>query len=321
MQEIKPFRIVVAGLGGVGGFFGGKLAAHYPPGHAGVEVSFVARGANEAAIRTHGLRVEEADRGSWTAFPAHLTHHPAELAPADLVIVCTKSYDLEATIEQLRPCLGPATVVLPLLNGVDSAERIARLLPGQPVWEGCVYIVARLAAPGRVRVANGPRTLLFGSPTAPAAQLARVETLLRAAGIEAQLAPDIRRTVWEKFVFISPGATLTSAFDMPLADVLARPDARPLLDGLLVESQQLAAALGVALPPDVAARTLARMAAMPAGTTSSMHSDFLAGKPTELESLTGYVVRRSRTLGLACPTYEGLYAQLLRKTAAVSPMP
>lgn len=315
MHEMKPFRIVVAGLGGVGGFFGGKLAAHYPPGHAKIAVAFVARGDNEAAIRAQGLRVEEAGREAWTAHPAHLSHTPAELETADLVIISTKGYDLEATIEQLRPCLSPTTVVLPLLNGVDSAERITRLLPGQPVWEGCVYIVARLTAPGLVRVANGPRTLLFGSPTAPATLLARVETLLRAAGIEATQAPDIQRTVWEKFVFISPGATLTSAFDKPLATVLNQPETRTLLDGLLNEIQQLAAALGVALPPDVAARTRERMAAMPAGTTSSMHSDFLAGKPTELESLTGYVVHRSRALRLACPTYEQLYAQLLRKAA------
>lgn len=116
-------------------------------------------------------------------------------------------------------------------------------------------------------------------------------------------------------MFISPGATLTSALDLPLATVLAQPEARTLLDGLLSEVQQLAAALGVVLPADAAARTLARMAAMPAGTTSSMHSDFLAGKPTELESLTGYVVHRSRALGLGCPTYKALYGQLQRKAA------
>ena len=306
---------MIVGLGGVGGYFGGKLAAHYPPGNAEVEVSFIARGANESAIRAHGLRVE-ADGATFTAHPAHLSSNPATLGVVDLVLVCTKGYDLEATIEQLRPCLGPETAVLPLLNGVDSYERIRHLLPAQEVWEGCVYIVARLVAPGQVRDSGNVRSLFFGARTGPSAQLARVEALLRAAGLDARLAPDIRRTVWEKFTFISPVATLTTAFDAPLGAVLAGAESRPLVAGLLAEVMQLAAALGIALSPDIAARTLARMASLPYDTTSSMHSDYQAGKLTEVESLTGYVVRGSRALGLPCPTYEALYAQLLRRSQA-----
>ena len=306
---------MIVGLGGVGGYFGGKLAAHYPPGNAKVEVSFVARGANEVAIRAHGLRVE-ADGEDFTAHPAHLSSNPATLGVVDLVLVCTKGYDLEATIEQLRPCFGPETAVLPLLNGVDSYERIQRLLPAQEVWEGCVYIVARLVAPGQVRDSGNVRSLFFGVRSGPSAQLARVEALLRAAGLDARLAPDIRRTVWEKFAFISPVATLTTAFDAPLGAVLAGADSRPLVDGLLAEVMQLAAALGIALAPDIAARTLARLASLPYDPTSSMHSDSQAGKPTEVESLTGYVVRGSHALGLACPKYEALYARLLRRSEA-----
>lgn len=315
---MKPFRIAVVGIGGVGGYFGGKLAAYYPPGHAEVEVSFLARGANEAAIKEQGLRVLETGAEPWIAYPARISSSPAQIGPVDLILCCTKDYDLAATLAQLRPCLGPDTVILPLLNGVDTYERIRQQLPGQLVWEGCVYIVARLDRPGLIRVAPGPRTLLFGARSGTAAALGRAEMLLQAADIDARLVPDIQQTLWEKFVFISPGATLTSAFDVPLAQVLEAPATRMLLNGLLLEIEQLAAALGVALPPDIAAKTLQRMTAMPAGTTSSMHSDFLAGKPTELEALTGYVVHRSHALQLHCPTYELLYTQLLRKAAPVA---
>ena len=310
---MHPYRILIAGLGGVGGYIGSRLAAHYAPGHPEVEVNFLARGANEATIRAHGLLLEAAGEPEFIARPTHLSADPTALGIADLVILCTKGYDLESTLAQLRPSLGPATVLLPLLNGVDSAERIARQLPGQPVWDGCVYIVARLAAPGRVRVAGAGRTLLFGTPAGPAPQLQQVEGLLQAAGLDARLVPDIRRTVWEKFTFISPVATLTSAFDAPLGGVLTGPESRPLVDALLAEVQQLAAGLGIALPPEAGSRALARMQSMPYDTTSSMHSDYQAGKPTEVESLTGYVVRASHALGLACPAYELLYARLLRR--------
>lgn len=311
---MHPYRILIAGLGGVGGYIGGRLAAHYAPGHPEVEVRFLVRGANEAAIRAHGLLVEAAAEPNLLARPTHLSADPAALGVADLVILCTKGYDLEATLAQLQPSLGPATVLLPLLNGVDSAARTAHQLPGQPVWDGCVYIVARLAAPGRVRVTGAGRTLLFGAPAGPSPAMQSVEALLQAAGLDARLVPDIRRAVWEKFTFISPVATLTSAFDAPLGVVLAGTESRPLVDALLAEVQQLAAGLGIALPPEVGDRALSRMETLPYDTTSSMHSDYQAGKPTEVESLTGYVVRASHALGLACPAYERLYARLLRRS-------
>ena len=315
---MHPYRILIAGLGGVGGYIGGRLAAHYPPGHPAVEVNFLARGANEAAIRANGLLVQAAGEPDFIAHPAHLSADPAVLGVADLVVLCTKGYDLEATLAQLQPSLGPTTVLLPLLNGVDCAERIARQLPGQPVWDGCVYVVARLAAPGQVRVAGAGRTLLFGAPGGPTPALQQVEALLQAAGLDARLVPDIRRTVWEKFTFISPVATLTSAFDAPLGVVLAGPESRPLVDALLAEVQQLAVGLGIALPPEAGSRALARMQSLPSDTTSSMHSDYQAGKPTEVESLTGYVVRASQALGLACPAYARLHARLLQRAPAAT---
>jgi 2-dehydropantoate 2-reductase len=307
---MKPFRIVIAGIGGVGGYFGGKLAAYYAARPAEVEVSFVARGANEAAIRERGLSVES-DGQAWVARPARLTSEPAELGVADLIICCTKGYDLEHSIAQLQPCLGPDTVVLPLLNGVDSYERIKRLLPEQEVWDGCVYIVARLTEPGLVRDTGNIRALHFGSRQGPSARQEQVARLLQAAGIDARLASDVLSAIWQKFVFISPVATLTSAFDASLGAVLAGPETRPLVDELLAEVLQLAAGLGISLPADIRARTLGTMNALPYATVSSMYNDYQQGKATEVESLTGYVVRSSQALGLPCPAYERLYAQLL----------
>jgi 2-dehydropantoate 2-reductase len=316
---MKPFRIAIAGIGGVGGYFGGKLAAYYESRPDEVEVSFIARGANEAAIRAQGLRVESQGR-EWVARPARLVSNPAELGPVDLVLCCTKGYDLESSLEQLQPCLGPDTVVLPLLNGVDSYERIKRLLPAQEVWDGCVYIVARLAGPGLVRDTGNIRSLYFGSRQGPSPRQTQVEQLLQAAGIEARLEPGILSRIWQKFVFISPVATLTSAFDNSLGAVLTGAESRPLVDELLVEVMQLAEGLGISLPADIRTRTLGTMASMPYATVSSMLNDFRAGKNTELESLTGYVVHRSRELDLPCPAYERLYAQLLARPNLLLPL-
>lgn len=310
-------RIIIAGIGAVGGFYGGKLAAHYAQS-PGADILFLARGENEKAIKKNGLKLETT-QGEQLAIPAAISSNPAALGVADLIILCTKSYDLAQSIEQLKPCITPETVLLPLLNGVDTRDRILDLLPENEVWEGCVFIVSRLAKPGLIRETGNISKLLFGNPQGDTTQkLAQAEKLFKQAGIDAHRSEDILKGIWKKYSFISPVATLTAYLDASIGSILYSPDNLELLNSLLKELKAVAEAKGIQLDADIIQQNLKLMASVPENSTSSMHSDYLVGKPTEVESLTGYVVKLGQKLQVPTPVYAMMYKALLQKGVPTS---
>ena len=210
----------------------------------------------------------------------------------------------------MLPCIGPRTVVLPFMNGVDGAERIRRMLPATEVWDGCVYVVAYIVSPGHIAEHTNGYRYLFGSATGDPARLAELERIFERAGIRARLEADIVRRVWDKFAFISTVATSTSYTDKTYGGVLGDPADRADLDSLLAEFQTVAAAKGIVLSEGIAGKVIAQMERIPADTTTSMQRDFRTGRTTELESLTGYVVREGRRLGVPTPTYDRMYESL-----------
>ncbi len=311
MRHYRKYKIAILGLGGVGGYFGGKLAAHYH-GSPDVEIIFIARGETEKIIRGQGLKLIT-PQGDQVAHPSLVTNNPAESGHLDLVLCCVKGYDLESGIETLRPCVNEETIIISTLNGVDGAERIRVVLPQADTWEGFAYIISLIESPGVVKQTGDFRHLYFGSPTASAEQLKRVEEIFTSAGIEAKAPPDIFAAMWEKFHFISAIATLTSALDLSIGAILENDSHKDQLMRLLRELKAVADAKGIHLPEDAVDLTLDKMKGLPYETTSSMHRDFHRGKKTELESLTGYVVRQGKALGVAVPAFEKFYDVLLRK--------
>ncbi len=308
----EKFRIAVLGIGGVGGFFGGCLAAHFA-GSDEVEIIFIARGANRSAIDARGLEVmTTAD--AFCAHPFLVSEDPVEIGVVDLLIISTKAYSLEESISAFANCIGPNTSVLPLLNGLGHAETIRKILPGADVWNGCAFIVARLAKPATVKVESEIKLIQFGGAVVSSVKLKRVADLFRAAGINAELSSDIEKTVWEKYIFISSLATLTSYLDANIGAILGDAMNTTLLVSLIDEAALLASAKMIDVAPDIRDTTLMRIRHAPPGSTSSMHGDFLKGGKTELETLTGYVVRESKVLGLQSPVYSLLYAELRNKT-------
>ena len=301
-------RIAVVGLGGVGGYYGGLLAHKYYRSEQ-VEVIFVARPATERAIKDNGLKlitpVEER-----IAYADVVTSQPELIEPVDILICATKSYDLEGALRPLKYCITSNTSILPLLNGIDAKERIARIFPGVDVWEGCVYIVSRLVAPGIVQVTGNINKLYFGSVEAATEKQTLFEKLCLDAGIECYLSPNITQTVWEKFLFISPMATATSFFNLSIGEVLANQEYKQLFIGLIEELKSVADKMNIPLAQNIVSKTVFRAESLPFETTSSMHSDFKKGGKTEVETLTGYVVRLSEKTGVAAPAYTKAYAKL-----------
>ena len=304
---MSKIKIAFSGIGGVGGYYGGRMAAHYADSEQ-VDIYFVGRGDNLKTIQAQGLTLRiETEQRTFSAHPRLATDQPTVVGPVDYLFCCTKGYDLEANVRQLQPMIGSETVIIPLLNGLGIPERIQALCPGQTIWGGCVYIGARLIAPGTVSLFSKKERFFFGGETLRHRQTELLK-LLTDAGINAFNPDDIQQRIWKKFYMISTAATTTSYFDQPLNEVIAQHH-----DDFMAISEELAAVARAAhagLPDDIVESSLAAQQMMPPGSTTSMHTDFRNGKHTELESLTGYVVRLGEQLGIATPNYRRMYEQL-----------
>lgn len=306
-------KIIIAGIGGVGGYFGGLLANHFHT-NKNVEINFFARGGHLREIQNNGLKVIKGD-SEFIAKPTLATDNPAEMGIADFIIVATKSYDLETIVQQLRPCINQDTIILPLLNGVDSRERIKHILPDNIVLDGCVYLVSRLKQVGVIENSGNIQKLYFGLDNFVNDRLSLLESLLKDANIEASLSENISTVIWEKFIFLSPTATATSFFDKCIGELIADNEKLTTTAALIEEVKQIAKAKQIVISDDITEKTLTKLKALPFEVTSSMHSDFQANKPTnELESITGYVINEGRKYNMETPIYMKTYAELKKKS-------
>ena len=301
-------KIVFVGLGGVGGYYGGKVARAFE-GSGEHQVVFMARGEHLAAIREKGLEVQARDE-QFIARPFLASHDPEEIGPADLVIFAVKGYDLRSAALEAAPMVGPETAILPLLNGANNDEVLREVLPPCRVLNGCVYISARIEAPGVVVQSGGNCKLFFGSPEGETESLRPLEEMFKKAGIDAALAENIDEEVWTKFIFLSPFAGVTSLFSKNFGEVLSGAESRPMLEGMMKEIKTLAGLKGVSLPGDIVEQSLAKGEAFPPDTKSSMQLDCERGKRTEIEPLLGFVVREGERLGADVPLTKGMYDAL-----------
>ncbi len=318
MSEQK-YKIAILGLGAVGGFYGAKLASHYA-GSNEVEIIFIARGENAQTIRANGIKLITSG-GELIAHPTNiidnsqLTISNWQLNPStiDLLISTVKSYNLETSLEPLRPFINQNTVILPLQNGIDAKERIQKLFPDTEIWEGCVYIVSRLTAPGVIQVTGTNNLLHFGSEHGNKSSLEYVHNILKNAGINANLSHNITQKMWEKFLFISPLATITSYTNQNIGAFLSNRAHVTLFLALLDELLSISNALNIQIPEDTKTKIISRINSLSPEITTSMHSDFQKNSATELDTLTGYVVRMGEKLGIPTPTYKEMYTKLLNQ--------
>ncbi|HEX8517657.1 MAG TPA: 2-dehydropantoate 2-reductase [Bacteroidia bacterium] len=313
MKNTNPkLRIAILGTGAVGGYFGGLLAGKYS-GSDEAEIIFITRPATEKVIREKGLKIIS-DKEERIVFPDLVTSEPHKIGRLDLLICCIKSYDLEDSLKPLSGSISANTLILPLLNGVDAGERIKKLFPQNEVLEGCVYIVTRLIEPGVVKETGNTRSLFFGSTKGITENLKKIEAVFKDAGIDASLSGNIRQVVWEKFLFISTLASLTSYLDKPAGAIMADESYRNMLIRLLEELIAVAKAINIHFPENIIESRIATMEKLPYETTSSMHSDFQKGGRTEYLSLTKYVVDLGKKLNIQTPLYEKVLSGLILKT-------
>jgi 2-dehydropantoate 2-reductase len=297
-------RIAVVGAGGTGGYFGGLLA------RAGDDVTFIARGAHLEALRARGLTLESSLAGTFTV-PVQATDDPRGVGPVDLILFCVKTYDTDAAAASVRPLIQPETTLLSLQNGVDNEERIARL-SGHPSGMGAVaYVVSAIKAPGLVAQTAGPGKIVLGElGGGESARTERLRDALQRAGIAAEVHPDIRAVLWQKFLFICAFSGVTALTRLPIGTVLADPATRALFRGTSEEVEAIARAIGIGLPDDCVEQALATASAVEPWGRGSLYGDLAGGRRLELEGLNGEVVRRGGELGIETPLNFAIYAAL-----------
>ena len=296
-------NIAVMGAGSVGGFLGGMLA------RGGNDLSLVVRGAHLAAIRERGLRVVR-DGEEFTVHCA-ATSDPAEIGAVELVLLTVKTYQNDAAIPSMAPLVGPETTVLCLQNGIDSYVDVADRFGPERVMPGCVYIEAGTEAPGVVRQAGDVVRVVFGETDGSmSVRGTAIEEAFLASGIPAEFTNDIRTGLWSKFLFIATMAGTTAMARERLAGLMPRPEWREVVVGCLREIEAAGRASGVNFPSDIHETTLSYIEQNLDDLQASLHTDVMAGRPLELETFAGAVIRAGRASGVPTPINDVIYAML-----------
>ncbi len=289
-------RIAMMGSGGVGGFFGGRLAK------AGYDVSFIARGAHLAALRENGLTIESEAQGAIHIPKVQATDDPASLGPVDLVIVSVKLWDTEAAARSIAPIVGPATGVVSLQNGVIKDDILRRVLPESAVMGGVCYVATHISRPGVIRQVGTMQRIIVGEYDGSASPRAKhLHEALTKSGVTAELGSDVRRAIWEKYVFLVGLSATTASMRSPIGPIRENPRTRAFLLQVMREVVEVGRAHGVALPADYADGRLAFADGLPSDMTSSMAHDLEHGNPLEVNWLSGGVVTLGKEKGIPTP--------------------
>ena len=303
-------RIAVLGTGGIGGYFGGRLAA------SGHDVTFVARGDHLEAIRDSGLVVTSV-AGDFTVEPAHATDDVTSIGVVDAVLLAVKTWQLPPVLELLPSLIGEGTAVVTTQNGVEAPDQVAAVVGRGAVLPGIAKIFAYIDGPGRVTHAGGPASLAFDEwsrgPGAPSERVARLREAVTASGAVSPVPDDIWAELWSKMLFVVPFGGLGAALDATIGELRGVPSRRGLLQDAMREVETLARARGIRLPESVVAGTMAFVDDQPAGATTSLQRDLLEGRPSEIDAWTGAVVRLAAAEGVDAPLHRLLLEVLTRR--------
>ena len=274
-------------------------------------MAFIARGAHLEALRRQGLTIRSPlGDAHLSAMPA--SADPGDIGAVDVVLLCTKTWQLDSALANLQPLLGPDTFVVPLQNGVEAAAIVGERIGHARVLPGTCKIMSTLGEPGEVLHLGATPWIALGEPGGHrSSRLEALATVVRNAGIEVEVADDIDALIWEKLLFVASMGAVGAVTRAPVGTVRAVPQTRATLEAAMDDVHRLARARGVGLDDRATAKAMAFVDSLPAGGTSSLHRDIVEGRPSELEAQSGAVVRLSAAAGVLAPVHGFLYACLL----------
>ena len=295
-------RIAIMGAGGAGGCLGGLLAK------AGNRVSLIARGEHLQAICENGLKLVRPD-GEFVV-KVEATDDPSVIGPVDLVLFCVKTFQNRHVITNLKPLMGHETSVITLQNGVESHEQLGAVLGPSNILPGAYWGSSHIVAPGVIGEDVKARISFGEVDDTDSLRALEIRKVFRDAGIETELSPDPLGVLWEKFIVLSALAGITSAAQTRPKELLKFPDARKLFCDAMEEALAVGLAKGVDLPANIVQDSLKYIDSLP-DFQNSMQGDYKAGRPTELDALSGAVIRLGKQIGVKTPVHNFLYSVLL----------
>jgi 2-dehydropantoate 2-reductase len=302
-------RIGIVGIGGVGGYFGGKLAREYE-NCSEHEIIFIARGEHLKAIQQNGLQLFTKE-GDYVARPKIATDNPKKVGTLDLVFFCTKSYSLESSALEVISCINKNTVVIPLLNGVNSAERLRKILPPVTVLGGSVYIISHIEKSGIVNQEGGSCKLTFGTDDPESAKkFSYIMDSLLKAKINAMLTDKISEVLWTKFLLMCPIGSLTAATGNTYGSIWADPLLRKKARDMMLEVVAVAKAHHVILSEEAVDKAMDMVGSFGHNSKTSMQLDREKGRQTEIDALTAYLCQAGKESGVPTPLHDEIYLQL-----------
>ncbi len=305
MRGSARLKIAVFGAGGVGGYFGARLA------QTGEDVTFIARGGQLEALRKSGIRVESV-QGDFSLPQVTATDNPEDVGEVDVVLLAIKAWQVSEAAVAMRPLIGRDSCVVTLQNGVEAHEELAKVLGAKHVLPGLAKIISALVEPGHVRHVGGPASIAFGELDNRVTN--RVTSLREAflrAGVEVESPPDINVALWDKFLFVVSVGGLGAVTRAPIGVLRTMPETRHMLEEAMREILDVGRARGVQLPPASIATSMAFIDRLPVGGTTSLQRDIVAGQPSELDWWSGAVVRLGQEAGVPTPLHRFIYSALL----------
>ncbi|MBI4327274.1 MAG: 2-dehydropantoate 2-reductase [Chloroflexi bacterium] len=314
-MNIKSIGII--GVGGVGGYFGGKLC-DLQKNVCGFSISFVARGEHLRAIQESGLLLSSENDGDLVCRPSLATDDFRRLPRLDLCLVCVKEFDLPAVLSRLEPMIAEEAIVLPLLNGVDVYSRVRTVIKKGIVLSACVYVGTHIERPGKVFQKGGARKILFGpDPLRPDFRPHELVKLFDQAGIKSEWTPDIQVEIWKKFIFICAYGLVSAAYDKTLGEIVEDEVLRRDAQRIMMEAISLAKGSGISLPADIAEASLSTARSFPFETKTSFQRDFARmDKNDERDLFAGAMIRMGRELDIDIPRIRAVSTMLAKRKPA-----
>ncbi len=298
-------HIVVFGAGGVGGYFGGRLA------QAGEKVTFIARGEHLHAMLANGLSVESI-KGDFKVQPVNATDDTSQVADVDVLLVCVKAWQVPKAAKVIIPMLGPDTFVVPLENGLEAPSQLAEILGREHVLGGACGLFSHIAAPGLIRHTGSEPWINFGElDNHPSSRTQNLMNIFEHAGISAEIPADINLAMWQKFFFVSPFSGIGAITRVPVGMLRSQQGTRQMLIDALQECYSVATAQGIHLSVDRISDIMAAIDKYPPQNIPSLQRDIMAGRQSELEAQIGAVVRMGKMHNIPTPVYTFIYYSLL----------
>jgi len=297
-------KIGIIGTGGVGGYFGGKLAL------AGFDVTFLSRGLNLEALRENGLKVKSIN-GDFTIDLVNVTKKIEDLKYADLILVCVKAWQVKEIAEKLKTVISENTMVMPLQNGVTAARELSEQLGESNVIGGLCFIISKLESPGVINHSGVEPLIIFGElNNSITERINNIKKIFDAAAINSKISEDINADLWKKFIAICVSGLL-AVTHTTYGELRELKQTRKMMIELLKEIYRLSQKAGVNLTHDIINRTVALIDTYPYNSTSSLTRDVWEGKPSEIEYQNGMVIKLASKYGLEMPVNKFVYNCIL----------